>query len=270
MKIAVTGYRGFIASNLLRELRDDDLSLIEQEDYPPHERVKGTDAIVHLGAIAGARADATISQYIDYNVKRTGDLLESARLAGTRKFIFISTCTVSHGVKNVYDLSKLQAEQWCDTYRNHIDDITVLRLYNVYGTGETKSVIAKFVSAVRNGTSIEIHGDGKQTRDFIHVDDVVGAIMKVLHSREKLNRAFEVGTGRETSIIGLAELIFRISGKKVPIVYSPMPYAQLEHAKCPEPLFVQNPIPLEEGLKRLLKNGSRTLRPESHRPPGSA
>lgn len=252
MKIAVTGYKGFIGSNLLRRLRDEDISLIEQEDYPLGERIRGTDAVVHLGAISGAGADATISNYIDYNVKRTGDLLESAKLAKTKKFIFISTCTVSLGIKNVYDVSKLQAEQWCNFYRNHIDDITILRLYNVYGTGDTKSVIAKFVNAVKDGSPLEIHGDGKQTRDFIHVDDVIRAIMKSLHSREKLNRAFDVGTGRETSILDLAEMIFRISGKKTPLKYSPLPYAQLKHAKCPEPLFVYNPILLEEGLKQLL------------------
>ena len=129
----MTGYRGFIASHLLPELRDEELSLIEQDDYPPTGKVKGADAIVHLGAIAGARPDIPPSEYFEYNVKRTVDLLEATRLAKTKRFIFISTCTVSHGVKNIYDMSKMQAEQWCEVYRNHVNDIAILRLYNVYG-----------------------------------------------------------------------------------------------------------------------------------------
>ncbi len=253
MKIAVTGYRGFIASHLIPELKNEELSLIEQEDYPPNEKVKGTDAIIHLGAISGARLDTLPYEYFDYNVKRTVDLLEAARLAKTRKFIFISTCTVSHGVKNIYDVSKLQGEQWCDIYRKHILDIPILRLYNVYGEGDSKSVIAKFVTAVNEGRPIVIHAKGKQTRDFIYVKDVVRAIKKALYSKETLNQAFEVGTGKEKSISDLAHLIFRISGKKVPIEYAPIPYPQLESAKCPEPLFVENPLPLEDGMGLMLK-----------------
>jgi UDP-glucose 4-epimerase len=253
LKIVVTGYRGFIASHLLPELKHEELSLIEQEDYPPNEKVKGADAIIHLGAISGARPDVPVYDYLDYNVKRTVDLLEAARLAGTKKFVFISTCTVSHGIKNIYDVSKQQGEQWCGIYRNHVGDISILRLYNVYGEGDTKSVISKFVRAIEDGRPIAIHGDGRQTRDFINVRDVVQAIKKTLYSKERFNQAIEVGTGKEESIRGLANMLFKIMGKKVPIEYGPLPYAQLKSAKCPEPLFVKNPLPLEEGLKLLLK-----------------
>ncbi len=250
----MTGYRGFIASNLVPELKNEELSLIEQEDYPPDEMIKGADAVIHLGAIAGARPYTLPYQYFDYNVKRTVDLLETARLAKTRRFIFISSCTVSHGVKNIYDVSKAQGEQWCEVYRKHIQDIVILRLYNVYGDGDSKSVVAKFVSAIMKGTPVTIHGKGKQKRDFINVKDVVRGIKKALYSEDAMNQAFEVGTGREESINDLAQLIFQISGKRVPVEYAPIPYPQLESAKCPEPLFVENPLTLEEGLKQLLKH----------------
>jgi len=253
MKIAVTGYRGFISSHLLPEIRGEQLSLIEQDDYPPNERVEGTDAVIHLGAIAGANPDISPYEYFEYNVKRTVDLLEAARLAKTKRFIFISTCAVSLGVRNIYDVTKLQAEQWCEAYRGYLDDIVILRLYNVYGEGDSKSVVAKFVSAVKKGTPLVIHGTGKQTRDFIFVKDVVRAIKKVLYSGEMLNRSFEIGTGQEKSVSELVNMIFLISGKKVPIEYGPLPYKQLEKARCPEPLFVENPVRLKEGLKLLLR-----------------
>ncbi len=252
LKLAVTGYRGFIASHLLQELKNEELSLIEQEDYPLNGKVDGVDAVVHLGAIAGARPDTLPYQYFDLNVKRTVDLLEASRIAGTKRFIFISTCTVSQGIRNIYDISKLQGEQWCQVYRDFIKDIPILRLYNVYGEGDTKSVVAKYVTAVKKGAPIVIHGSGKQTRDFIHVKDVVRAIKKALYSKEPLNQAFEIGTGKEESIVGLASMIFRISGKKVPIGHGPLPYAQLESARAPKPLFVEKPLPLEEGVKALL------------------
>lgn len=253
LKIAVTGYRGFIAPHLIRALKNEELSLIEQEDYPLGEKLSGAEAVVHLGAIAGARADTPAYQYFDLNVKRTIDLLEASRKAKTKKFIFISTCTVSQGVKNIYDISKQHAEKWCELYRQYIPDVTILRLYNVYGEGDSKSVIAKFVTAVENGLPVTIHGTGKQARDFIHVNDVVRAIMKALNSNAPLNKAVEVGTGEETTIAELASMIFRIMKKKVPVKFGPLPYDQLESAKSPKPLFVENPIPLEEGLTLMLK-----------------
>lgn len=254
MKIVVTGYKGFIASHLIPKLKGEELSLIEQEDYPLAGRIERADAVVHLGAIAGAKPEVLPYDYFDYNVKRTIDLLEAARQAKTRKFIFISTCTVSHGIKNIYDISKFQAEQWCQLYRQFIEDVTILRLYNVYGEGDSKSVIAKFVTAIEKKVPIVIHGNGKQTRDFIYVKDVVRAIEKALYAKKRLNKAFEVGTGREKSIIGLANMIFRISGKNVPIKRGRLPYSQLKSAKCPKPLFVEHPLPLEEGLKRILND----------------
>lgn len=256
MKITVTGHRGFIASHVVRALKDEHLSLIEQEDYPLGEKLIGTEAVIHLGAIAGARADTPAYKYFDLNVQRTVDLLEAASAAKTRKFIFISTCTVSQGIKNIYDISKQQAEKWCEIYRQYIPDVTILRLYNVYGEGDSKSVIAKFVHAVENGNPVIIHGTGKQARDFIYVEDVVRAIMKALRSNAPLNEAIEVGTGEETTITELANMIFRIMKKKVPVKFGPLPYEQLESAKSPKPLFVENPIPLEEGLSLILRRRS--------------
>lgn len=256
MKITITGYRGFIASHLRAALKDEDVSLIEVEDYPLGDKIKGTNAVVHLGAIAGARPGVPSYDYFDYNVKRTVDLLEAARQAGTRRFIFISTCTVSQGVRNIYDISKLQAEQWCQLYRKYIEDVTILRLYNVYGEGDTKSVIYKFATAIENGRPITVHGTGKQKRDFIYIEDVVRAIRKALYSDKRLNQAFEVGTGKEHSILDLAQMVFRVKGRKTSIEYAPLPYDQLESARSPEPLFIDNPLPLEEGLFRMLKPNS--------------
>lgn len=244
---------------MLNELEGESLSLLEKDDYPPESRIEGTDAVVHVGAIAGVHSELSPIDYFEYNVKRTVDLLEASKKAKMKKFIFISTCTISHGVRNLYDVSKLQAEQWCDIYRKYIGDVTVLRLYNVYGEGDNKSVVAKFVKAVKSGTTITIDGSGKQTRDFVHVDDVVRAIKKVLYSGQNSNQVFEVGTGKEESIIGLAETIFRIAGKRVPVKFGLLPYPQLESAKCPEPLFIDNPIRLEDGLKRLVAAWQGTI-----------
>ena len=256
MKVAVTGYRGFIASHLIPELKNhrEKLVLIEIDDYPIGNKFTGCNAVIHLGAIAGARPGVDPYYYFENNVRKTVDLLEAARKSKVRKFIFISTCTITHGIKNIYDISKLQGEQWCKEYRRYFDDLTILRLYNVYGERDTKSVVYKFVHAVKKGRPIVIHGDGKQTRDFIYVKDIVRGITKVLYSKKPFNDVFDVGTGKEISIQALGNLIFRLSGKTVPITHEPLPYPQLRHAKCSRPLFVSHPLPLNKGIRMMLQN----------------
>jgi len=260
LRIVLTGYKGFIASNLLTELKNEKVVLIEAEDYPLRERITGSDAVIHLGAISGANPSIPFYSYFDYNVKKTVELLEAASLAKVKKFIFVSTCTVTHGVRNIYDVSKQQAEQWCVFYRARIPDIPILRLYNVYGEGDSKSVVYKYVNAVKDSRPITIHGDGRQKRDFIDVKDVVRGIRKALYSKETLDQPIGIGTGKETSIHDLADLIFRLSGRKVPVRYEPIPYPQLESAKCPEPLFLENPLTIEEGLRLMMKQPPTALR----------
>ena len=87
----------------------------------------------------------------------------------------------------------------------------IVRFYNVYGEGELvdshmAAVIGLWRAALKNGTPIKIHGDGKQRRDFTHIDDIVDGLIRIAESDEKHEDAWELGTGRNYSLNEVAEL----------------------------------------------------------------
>lgn len=98
---------------------------------------------------------------------------------------------------------------------------TSLRLFNVYGQGQDPhgpyaSVIPKFVHCALNGQPLTVHGDGLQTRDFIHVDDVADAFIHSALTREPIPGVYNVGTGCETSVNQVAEQL-RAVGTRVEV-----------------------------------------------------
>jgi UDP-glucose 4-epimerase len=95
--------------------------------------------------------------------------------------------------------------------------VTSLRMFNVYGPGQSISnpyqgVLAIFIGNVLRGEPITIHGDGKQTRDFVYIDDVVEAWLRVLDDRSTYGRVLNVGSGRETSVNELADAVLDAFG----------------------------------------------------------
>jgi UDP-glucose 4-epimerase len=94
----------------------------------------------------------------------------------------------------------------------------VLRYSNVYGIKQSPNnpycgVVSKFFDSVLNDHPIQIHGDGEQTRDYTCVDDVVEATMLAALSQKVVGEVFNIGTGKETSVRQLAQLVLEISGK---------------------------------------------------------
>jgi UDP-glucose 4-epimerase len=95
--------------------------------------------------------------------------------------------------------------------------VTSLRMFNVYGPGQSISnpyqgVLAIFIGNVLRGEPITIHGDGKQTRDFVYIDDVVDAWMRVVDDASTFGRVLNVGSGRETSVNELADAVLAAFG----------------------------------------------------------
>jgi len=108
-----------------------------------------------------------------------------------------------------YSASKLACENFCTTYRKtyHLNT-TILRLSNVYGPHSVHktSVIATFIKACIDKKPLKIYGDGRQTRDFIYVDDVIHTILNCSNVP-----ILNVASGKATSILTLAEMISQIS-----------------------------------------------------------
>jgi UDP-glucose 4-epimerase len=162
-----------------------------------------------------------------------------------------------------YGISKLSVEHYLAYYgRVHGLNTVALRFGNVYGPrqdphGEA-GVVAIFCARLRDGRPLTIFGDGRQTRDYIYVGDVASAFLTAavatLSPPERLDaRAFNVGTGVETSVIELAEMLRRVAGTNAPIEFAPKRPGELARSvlaprKAAEQLGWRAATPLERGL----------------------
>jgi len=187
---------------------------------------KGADIIVHLAANTGVgpsvedpRQDCLI------NVIGTLNVLEAAREHQTKRVIFASSgapigeCEppiheelAAHPV-SPYGASKLAGEGYCSAYSRTFNiDTVALRFGNVYGqrSKHKSSVVAKFITQALKGEVLEIYGDGGQTRDFIHVDDLVAAIQRAVGSDDVGGEVFQIATDRETSVNELTDTLKEI------------------------------------------------------------
>ena len=251
MTVLVTGGAGFIGSHVAEALvargKDvvvlDDLSSGKRENLPEGaELVEGDirepqdelfagvkpDVCFHLAAQADVRVSVARPEHdARINVIGTINLLEAAREHGTQ-LVFSSTGGAIYGECDgpapedaprqplaPYGTSKLAGEEYLATYnRLHGTKHVALRYGNVYGPrqdphGEA-GVVAIFFKRFLSGEQPKVFGDGKQTRDYVYVVDVVRA---TLAAAERDGGVYNVGTGRETSVVELFDLCRRVAGK---------------------------------------------------------
>jgi UDP-glucose 4-epimerase len=235
--------------------------------------VKGADAVAHLAALIDvAESIEKPDLYFDVNAKGTYNVAKACK--GVSVLVFASTCAV-HGEpaklpiaedhpiapKSPYAATKVAGEAFVQTYANiHGYRPAILRLFNVYGPKQSKAyagVIVEFIKRVSRGEPPIIFGDGEQTRDFIHVSDVVEAIMMAI-TNEKTRDVFNIGSGKPVTINQLAKLILKLMGREdlKPIHTTPRPgdirHSVADITKAREALGFKPRIGLEEGLQSLI------------------
>ena len=247
-KAFVTGGAGFIGYHLCNKLSTltDDLTIYDNlssgkienvKDNPKAKFVKGdildvkklcsqekADLIYHLAAqvVVPYSMENPLEDF-ETNAKGTLCVLEKAR-KDDAKLVFASSAAVygnpavfptpeEYGFHafSCYGLSKVVGEEYCQMYREQYGlDIVITRFANVYGS-RCHGVIHDFLDKIaKNPNKLEIIGTGLQSRDFVHVSDVVAALVTVGSEASANGEVYNLGVGKTTSIIDLAKMMLKI------------------------------------------------------------
>jgi UDP-glucose 4-epimerase len=298
--VLVTGGAGFVGSHLARALdraREvrvlDDLSAGRRERVPDHatliegdvrdrraiERATaGVDVIFHQAAVVSVERSTEVPlETHTVNVGGTLALLEAARREDAR-FVSASSAAVygepeevpiresdSKRPKSPYGIEKLAVDHYCRRYHDLYGLETIaLRYFNVYGPeqsgGQYSGVIDVFCRQADSGEAITVHGDGTQTRDFVHVRDVVDANLRAV-ATDVVGEAMNVATGESVTIRELAELIREYTGASVPIQETSPREGDVAHSrgditKARRALGYEPTVSIEEGIEQLLRRRS--------------
>lgn len=194
-------------------------------------RENSVDTLYHYAALVGVKR--TIErpvEVLDINGLATKNVLEAALQSRVSEVIFASTSEVygnattlpenEEGITNPklpYAVAKYFSEKYFESYSKMGLKSLILRLFNVYGPGQDASdygfVVGIFIKRILERQRPIIFGDGKQTRDFVFIEDNVNATMAAAEKINDLNgEVINIGTGHATTIFDLAQLISKLSG----------------------------------------------------------
>jgi UDP-glucose 4-epimerase len=208
---------------------------------------RGCDVVVHLAAAKIARYESALNS-LTLNLEGAHAALELAR-ENKAKFVLGSTSDVygkspdlpfredadlvlgpSTSRRWAYAVTKLCDEHMAYAYQDEFGlPVTILRFFGAYGErqylnwwGGPQGV---FLEAIATGQPIEIHGDGNQTRCFIHVDDLAEGIARAVERDESTGEIVNLGTAEEISVLGLAQLMHELSGVEDELKLQFVPYS---------------------------------------------
>ncbi len=261
-------------------VRELDLNVADVRDPEAVLRsARGCDAILHHAALKSvARSVADPRSFDDVNVRGTMNVLEAARHVGAR-VVFASSSSV-YGDQERFPLSedmdlrprspyaatKLAGEAYCRAWWNSFGVPTLsFRYFNVYGPGqdptsEYAAVIPRFIAACLDGTSPVVYGDGRQSRDFTYIGDVVEANVRALSASEAaFGRAYNVAGGaRPTAVIELLERIGELTGSRRDPVFEPPREGDIRRSEADvsaarEALGFEPRVRIDDGLERTVE-----------------
>jgi len=294
MRVLVTGGAGFVGTNLVEHLVErghevvalDDLSAGSQpawwgrrggprsvlasiEDAAAVRRaLRGVDAVVHLAAKPGV-ADSVAHPEIDFrvNVQGTFTVLDAARRAGARQFVFASSGAVLAGARpplredmapaplSPYGASKLYGEGIAAAAGVFGMVGISLRFANVYGprSAHKTSVVSRFIRGALASETLVIFGSGRQTRDFLYVGDVCAAVERAIGASR--SGVYHLGTGEETTVNALARKVIEACGTSSTIERRPprpgdAARSFVDHTAAKRHLRWVPLVDLDEGLAR--------------------
>jgi UDP-glucose 4-epimerase len=266
--ILVTGYKGYIGGKLYNKLIALGYEVLGidlkdgQDILDCLPKNKNFDYVFHLAALPSVEYSVLNPSYtMKHNVLATSKLLEWAKENKVKRFIFSSSSAIygdGNGPKSPYGLHKLLSEQECKLYSELYGlDTVCLRYYNLYSEdqkygGAYSTAVSAWMEMIRLNKPLRIDGDGKQTRDFIHVDDVVRANIFCMNYKDKFNGNFyDIGSGKSISLNYIKDYINKYN--KVEWKSSPERIGDVKHTKADISKMLElgwSPlINIEDGLK---------------------
>ena len=237
MKILVTGGAGFIGSNLIKKLIEQNHIVYSLDNYSTglkENEIKGCtyytndiqkisaydkrfmdgiDVVFHLAAIARIQPSFERPEdYIDTNFQGTYEVVKYC-IKNNIPLIYAGSSSKHSGrFKNPYTFSKDLGEDIIKLYETHYNlKSTITRFYNVYGPyqlteGGYTTLIGRWLNNIKNGIQCEIYGDGEQRRDFTHVNDIVNALVAIMNGNH-YGWDFELGRGKNISVNEVAKMM---------------------------------------------------------------
>ncbi len=297
-RVLVTGGAGFIGSNLANQLAENNDVVAVDNGYLGtaenlDQRVEyvnasvlndefpaDVDVLFHLAALSSRNMHEENPQRgCRVNVEGFVNTVERVRKRGCETVVYASTSSIYGGrtepspesmdveARTGYEASKLARERYAEYYANHHGmSMAGLRFFSVYQgfggneahKGKYANTVAQFADAIANGEAPKLFGDGSQTRDFTHVDDVVQACE--LAADHELTGVYNVGTEESYSFNQMVELINDALGTDMDPVYIECPFDGYVHdtmadiSKFQEATGWEPEIGFEEGVKQVCES----------------
>ncbi|MFC7202656.1 NAD-dependent epimerase/dehydratase family protein [Haloferax namakaokahaiae] len=258
--------------NLEPSVEFHDASVLD-DDLP----TEGVDVVFHLAALSSYKMheeDPTTGARV--NIEGFVNTVEQARADGCETVVYATTSSIygsrtepspesmSVEARTGYEASKLARERYAEYFHNHYGmSMAGMRFFSVYQgfggaeehKGEFANTVAQFAHQIANGESPELFGDGSQTRDFTHVDDIVRGLE--LAADERLQGVFNLGTGVSYDFNEMVAMINEVLGTSVEPVYVDNPFevyvhdTMADYSKMHEATGWEPEVSFEEGVEKV-------------------
>jgi len=212
--------------------------------------VEGVDYVFHLAALVSVpESMAKPGECVDINVHGLLHVLEASAAAGVTKLVFASSAAIYGDnpavpklesmlpePKSPYAITKLDGEYYLDLFhRERGLETAAIRFFNVFGPrqdpkGAYAAAVPIFIEKALKGEDITVHGDGEQTRDFIYVKDIVGALSFAVET-PGVTGVFNAGYGGQITINELAGKIIASAGSASRILHGPERAGDVKHSR---------------------------------------
>lgn len=214
---------------------------------------KGVDYVLNQAAWGSVPRSIEMPQfYCMNNIVGTLNMLEASRQCGVKKFVYASSSSVYGDEPNLpktegregnllspYALTKRCDEEWAKQYTMHYGlDTYGLRYFNVFGrrqdpNGAYAAVVPKFIKQLMNDERPTINGDGRQSRDFTYIENVIEANLKAcLASHDAAGETFNIAYGGREYLIDIYHTLTRTLGKDIEPIYGPDRKGDIKHSKA--------------------------------------